>query len=178
MKEKHYKVLAVLVIVLAVGMAGVDVFYTLGGAAMEPPDHSGISANQVVVPGEGKLRDMDRLNGRLADLATPPPGDLRDVNLGMFGYAGDQWRRHRSGETDLLPPGMDFSISFAFSSRDHAYCVIDGVFCREGTAIGGGARVLQIESSRVLVKKGDYEAWIPVGRVIQVQDRKSERAQE
>jgi len=167
------------VIILAVGMAGTDAFYTLGGASMKPPVHSQISTQPVVVPGEGALREMDRLNGRLETLATPPPGDLTGVNLGMFGYAGDEWRRRlRSGETNLLPPGMDFSVSFAFSAQDHAYCVIDGVFCREGTAIGGGARVLKIESSRVLVKKGDYEAWIPVGRDIQVQDQKRERIQE
>jgi|GEM_PF-5264727 len=177
MREKHVAIITVIVVFIAVAGTVANGIYTFGKSVGASAIGSEGGETQLVVPGEGTVREIDRLNARLSELARFPSGDKIPVDLGMLGYVDNEWRRSSVGEGELVPPGMDVSVSFAFSSKRRAYCVIEDTFCRQGSTVAG-AQVVKIEANRVLLRKGDYQVWIPVGRPVQGSNVIREKDQE
>jgi len=179
MKRKHYGVLVFVIMALSVMVVGLDAFYTLGNfdRALHP---SRLRSPLVMsVPGQNALREISRLNAGLASLAIPPEQDSSDVNLALFGYLpGERHRYRKTGKEGLLPSGMDYSISFAFSSNTKGFCVIDKAFFQKGSALKDGARIIEIESRRVLIEKDGFKVWIPVGKSTKLPQAQEERARE
>ncbi len=179
MKRKHYGVLVFVIMVLSVVAVGLDAFHALGNfdTALHP---SRLRSSRVLsVPGQNAMGEMSRLNAGLASLAIPPESDSSDVNLALFGYLPEERHRHRKkGEEGLLPPGMDYSVSFAFSSDTKGFCVIDKAFFQKGSTLQDGARIIEIESSRVLIEKDGFKVWLPVGKGTKLPRTQEERVRE
>ncbi len=179
MKRKHYGVLVFVIMVLSAMAVGLDAFHVLGNYDTALHSSRLRSPRVMSVPGQDALREMGRLNAGLASLAIPPKSDCSDINLALFGYAPEERHRYRkTGEEGLLPSGMDYSISFAFSSDAKGFCVIDKAFCQKGSTLQDGARIMEIESSRVLIEKDGFKVWLPVGKGTKLPRKQEERARE
>jgi len=179
MKRKHYGLLALVVMALSFGAVGLAAFKSLGKSTGESPFLRLKPLETVSAPGPNAIREMERLDTELPSLAHPSGPDVSEVNLGLFGYEPIRKRKYSAvGGESLLPPGMNYSISLAFSSATKGFCVIDGVFCQEGSTLPDGAQIVRVEPRRVLVKKGSFKHWIPVAKSVRSLDRREKKTGE
>ena len=55
---------------------------------------------------------------------------------------------------------MAYNLSFAFYSDRRQICIIDKTIYTEGKELPNGARILKIESRRVLLDQNGHQEWI------------------
>jgi len=116
------------------------------------------------VPGEDVLREMDRLERRIGDLSNPQADDRQNVNLSFLGYVPMAASGHKTGEYDgtIARVEIPYKVSMAFFSSMGSFCVIDGRLYPEGSHLPDGARIMAIESRRVLIEKLSHTEWVRV----------------
>jgi hypothetical protein len=177
MKRKHYGLLAIVAMVLSLAAIGLDAFQSLGKETMVPDSLRLKPPETASAPGPNTLREIERLDAELPGLAHPSASDITQVNLALFGYEPTEEREYTAtGPGILLPPEMGYSLSLAFSGSTKSFCVMDGVFCEEGSVLPDGAHIVRIEPRRVLVQKEAFKQWIPVPDKVQSQQEKGEKS--
>lgn len=163
MKRKHYGLLSVVLILLTLTTTAFYAIKISHRMAEEIRTSRIKPFNSISVPDPAAIKEIDRLDERVMDLAHPKRSDLSPVNLGLFGYQPMKKPKVIKGERKIiLPSHMDYSISLAFSSIAKRFCVIDGAFYTEGSSLPDGGKVVRIEPKRVLIKKYRSKEWIPV----------------
>ena len=179
MKRRHYGVLVIALIGLSVGAVALDAYQNLGGGVGARQRFRLKSLAITSVPGPQMLREMESLDSELQSLAHPTSSDISQVNLGLFGYKPvEKGKYTAAGRRILLPSGIDYSLSLAFSAGTNRFCVIDGFFYKEGSVLPDGSQVARIEPHRVLVKKERFEHWIPVNKKVKSEDHKGKKTGE
>ena len=97
----------------------------------------------------------------MSQLVYPSGSDTRPVDLMLFGYHSTDTPRRASGARESrLPIDMDYVLSFAFVSSRQRVCMIDSIFYGQGDELPDGARILKIESKRVLIQKKRFKKWL------------------
>ncbi len=113
------------------------------------------------VPDQSTVKEMKRLERRMAQLVHPSGSDTRPVDLMLFGYHSTDAPRQASGARGpKLPIDMDYALSFAFVSKRQRVCMIDSMFYGQGDELPDGARILKIEPKRVLIQKKRFKKWL------------------
>lgn len=165
MKRKYYALLAVLLPVLSLAAVALDAFCSQGKGGGVRRSLDSKAMPDVYPPSRAVVKEMERLETQLADLAHPPDSDVFGVNLALFGYhPRGRFRHAYAGSNARFTPDMDYFLSLAFSAKGKGFCVIDGVFFKQGSVLPDGARIITIESDRVLVNKDGFECWISVNK--------------
>jgi hypothetical protein len=165
MKPKHQGFAALLVLCLGLSGAGGFLGYryyapTNGNEPMITPQ---ASIAPISVPGPEEVRLMEKLTPKLAELSVPAAAIAEPVTLTLFGYQpprieggdADEW-------SDESTEDLTYKLTFTFSSGPRRFCIIDGDFYPNGGTLPDGARIMQIESHKVLVRKKESETWIPL----------------
>ncbi|MBW2195472.1 MAG: hypothetical protein JRF37_07855 [Deltaproteobacteria bacterium] len=143
MKRKYYGFLAIAVMLLSLAAIGLDAFQTLGKETMVPHSVRLKTLETVSAPRPNTLREIERLDAELPGLAHPSASDISPVNLALFGYESIQERKFTATGQGILFPEMSYSLSLAFLGGTKGFCVIDGVFCEEGSVLPDGAHIVQ-----------------------------------
>ena len=163
MKRKHYGLLSVALILLALTATTFYAIKVSHRMAKEIRTSRIKPSPSISVPDLAAIKEIEGLEERVMDLARPKRSDLSPVNLGLFGYQPMKKPKAIKRErTIIVPSHMDYSISLAFSSPAKRFCVIDGVFYTEGSSLPDGGEVMRIEPKRVLISKYRSKEWIPV----------------
>jgi len=163
MKRKHYGLLSIALILLTLTATAFYAIKISHRMAEEIRTSRIKPSPSISVPNPAAIKEIDRLEERLMDLAHPKRLGISPVNLGLFGYQPMKKPKVMKRERKIiLPSHMDYSISLAFSSPAKRFCVIDGAFYTEGSSLPDGGKVVRIEPKRVLIKKYRSKEWIPV----------------
>ena len=119
------------------------------------------SLPDIVVPNSSEINEISRLYNRLPDIARPGEEAGGPMDLRLFGY--------RKVEKVVAPPRpiakpaqdpKDYNLSFTFNSDRRSFCIIDQIIYTEGKQLPDGARVLKIESRRILLDQDGHQEWI------------------
>lgn len=177
MKRKHYGLLAIVVMVVSLAAIGLDAFQSLGKDTVVPHSFRLKTLETISAPEPNTLREIERLDAELPSIADPSASDISQVNLALFGYESVQERKYTAtGPGILLPPEMSYSLSLAFLAGTKGFCVIDGVFCEEGSVLPDGAHIVRIEPRRVLIQKEEFRQWVPVTDKLKSQQEKGKKS--
>lgn len=163
MKRKHYGILSVVLILLALAATTFYAIRISHKMAEEIRTSKIKPFNSTSVPDPATIKEIDGLEERAMNLARPKRSDLSPINLGLFGYLPmKKPKAIKRGRKIIVPSHMDYSISLAFSSIAKRFCVIDGAFYTEGSSLPDGGKIVRIEPKRVLISKYRSKEWIPV----------------
>lgn len=116
----------------------------------------------ISVPTISVINEMERLGNEMAALIRPQKSDISHVDLGLFGYQPVIMGRHALRTATGEAVSTDYVLSLAFVSGKRRFCIIDDVFYEEGNSLPDGAEIIQIESSRVMIKSRNIMHWIPL----------------
>jgi len=162
-KRKHYGILSVVLILLALTAT---VLYAIN-ASYKIADEIRISRIKpfpsISVPDSSTIKEIEGLEERIVALGQPRRENISPVDLRLFGYQPmERPKFTKRGRKVILPTRMNYSLTLAFSSGKKRFCVIDGAFYPEGSSLPDGGRIVRIEPNRVLVSKHRLEEWMPV----------------
>jgi len=130
----------------------------------------------VTIPDPKTISEMERLEGKMDQLSHPMASNKAPVDLGLFGYRPISRARYTTaGKKPLLPPGMHYSLTLAFSGGTKRFCVIGGQFYEEGASLPDGARIVKIRANRVLVRKQRFTSWVPVARKVEAKSNHQDK---
>jgi hypothetical protein len=173
MKRKHHALVAFIVMALCLGAVGLNAFQNLAKGEGVRPAFGWKPLTNGSAPPPGIIKEIERLDNQLSSLAHPVGSDAPGVNLTLFGYEPINKPQHKGqGGKMALPPEMNYSLSLAFSAGTRGFCVIDGVFCEQGSVLADGAQIVAVEPYRVLVKKHGIKHWIPMAKKVESEDKK------
>jgi hypothetical protein len=115
----------------------------------------------VVVPNKSEIKEINRLYNRLPDIAQPGEEKGGRLDLQLFGYRKIEKfvTPAKTIEKPVQEP-MDYHLSFTFNSDRRRFCIIDQTIYTEGKELPDGARVLKIESRRILLDQDGHQEWI------------------
>ncbi len=108
---------------------------------------------------------MGELRPRLARLAIPAEPPDRSVDLRLVGYEPVRYpsgRGPRSGPATGSDPFPFHTLSMAFLSPQHSFCVIDDQFHALGETLADGSRITQIRHGRVQLGWQGIREWLEV----------------
>jgi hypothetical protein len=125
------------------------------------------SLPDITGPGPATVKDMCQLEKSMASLVYPSKSEPTAVNLKLWGYQPMQTIRRTALNRQAAPPSrMDYSLTFAFSSKKKRLCIINGSFYSEGSELPGGGEIVKIDPKRVLINKHRFTQWIPLAEKI------------
>lgn len=163
MKRKHYGLLSVCLILLALTATVIYAIRISHKMAEEIRISRVKPFPSISVPDPVTVRRIDELEGRMVSLVYPRISDISQVDLLLFGYKPMQRTTFtKRGREVILPTKMSYSLTLAFSSGKKRFCVIDGNFYPEGSSLPDGGKIERIEANRVLVSKHRFKEWIHV----------------
>ena len=162
MKKKHYGILSAALIFLVAGSA---VLYFIYGPWRKDRDvHPtlGKPLPEMPVPGRAEIKELQKLDAIMADLAFPRRTDYSPVNLVLFGYRPERVNNKLKAkkENDVPAHEKAYKLTFAFASGKKRFCIIDGEFYSEGSTLLDGGTIVKIETVRVLIRKRNLNRWI------------------
>jgi hypothetical protein len=115
----------------------------------------------VAVPNTSEVKEISRLYSSLPDIARPGEEETAAVDLQLFGYRKVEKVVTPAERTEKsVQDAMTYHLSFAFYSDRLRFCIIDKTIYTEGKELPDGARVLKIESRRILLDQNGHEEWI------------------
>jgi len=163
MKRKHYGLLSVALILLALTVTVLYAIKVSHKMAEEIRIGRVRPLPSISVPDPATIKEIEALEDRMIGLAQPRRSEISPVNLSLFGYQPmERPKVVAKGREIILPTHMDYSLTLAFSSGKKRFCVIDGAFYAEGSSLPDGGKIVRIEPNRVLVSKYRLIEWIPV----------------
>ena len=163
MKRKHYGLLSVALILLALSVTVLYAIQVSHRMAEEIRISKIKPFPSISVPDPDIIKEIEGLEEMMIGLAQPRSSNISPVNLSLFGYQPmERPRKAAKGREIILPTHMDYSLTLAFSSGKKRFCVIDGAFYPEGSSLPDGGKIVRIEPNRVLVSKHRLKEWIPV----------------
>ena len=163
MKRKYqglFSIMLILFTLIATVLYAWQVFGTTG---------NGLRVNRlkslpdIISPGPAIVKEMSRLGKSMVSLVYPSISEPTAVNLKLWGYQPMQSIKRTVSNCQAAPPSrMDYSLTFAFSSKKKRLCIINGSFYSEGSELPGGGKIVKIEPKQVLVNKHRLTRWIPL----------------
>jgi hypothetical protein len=161
MRSKYFSLLALVLSLIVMGVVAwfeVSVSRPDGGRAGVGPI---APLSDIPVPAATVLEQMDRLERRMHLLAAPPPGLKTNADLTALGYV-PMITADPGGFGDQNTKDKDYRLTMAFNGRVKRYCIIDDHLYAEGAELPDGARILSIESKRVLIDKASIQQWLEI----------------
>ena len=162
MKRKHHGILSAALIFMVAGAA--VLYFMFGPWRVNRGIHptSGKPLFEMPVPGLTEIREIQKLDAIMADLAFPRRADYDPVNLVLFGYrpARENNDLKVKKENDIPAHKKSYTLTFAFASGKKRFCIIDGEFYSEGSTLLDGGKIVKIETVRVLIRKRNLNRWI------------------
>jgi hypothetical protein len=161
MKKKQAGLISILMICAAVGAISAyalkrfnETDQTIRFAAFKrSPD--------LILPSTEVMSEMQQLDKNMHVFAQPVGTDQTRVKLALFGFEPRKKVKHQAAKMEItVPRDVDYTVTFAFSSGNDRFCLINGRFFTEGSKLADGGRVERIETSRVLIRKGDASRWV------------------
>jgi hypothetical protein len=161
MKKKHSGLVSIGLILSAAAVAFVYYHYgfwkTAQAAAFQPLK----PMPAISIPDENIVREIRQLDRKMDQLLRPATSENVSVDLLLFGYQSFELPDIDSKPTQKkLPVNMEYTLSFSFLSGQRRFCVIDGKFYGEGQTLPDGAKIVTIDSDRVLIQKKQFRKWI------------------
>jgi hypothetical protein len=179
MKRKHHALVALVLMALSSGAVGLHAYQSLAKGDGVRPAFGREPLRSQSAPAPNIIREIEKLDMELSSLAHPASTDPPEVNLTLFGYEPTSKPEHKGqGGEMALPPEMNYSLSLAFSAGTRGFCVIDGVFCEQGSVLPDGAHIVRIEPHHVLIQKGEFLQWIPITDHLKSQHEKEQETGE
>ena len=168
MRAKHQGLAAVVIILSTVVIAAGYAWFT-HEAPTSRSTVRGAAIPEIKIPADAVIEEMERLEGRLRDIARPVLSFPAPVDLAPFGYmpSSNGTGRRQGDRTDVRQP-FDYGITFAFFSDRKRFCIVDEVFYPEGAVLPDGGSISKIESRRVLIHKAGRSEWVPVASDIEI----------
>lgn len=115
----------------------------------------------VAVPNTSEVKEISRLYSSLPAIARPGEEETAPVDLQLFGYRKVERVVAPAASTEKsVQNPMTYHLSFAFYSDRLRFCIIDKTIYTEGKELPDGARVLKIESRRILLDQNGHAEWI------------------
>lgn len=118
----------------------------------------------VYIPSPAVLQKMDAAKRYMAAIAGLQKPDTSPVNLSIFGYRpvsrGISADLSGKKRTRLRPIDSDYRLTLAFSAGKSSFCMINDSLYAPGDTLPGGARVIKIESKRVMIRTLGSDIWI------------------
>ena len=163
LKSKHQNLAVTLVLVCSI-LAGLSyAIYHFQSVSYSESIGSTPVLSQVNVPTSKEMHTMGQLKRKLKDLAAPKESIRGPVALEIFGYRRPGFNRTGANDaSDESLEQLNYVLTFTFSSGSRRFCIIDGVFYPKGAILPDGARIVQIEAYRVLIRKKERQIWIPL----------------
>jgi hypothetical protein len=116
---------------------------------------------EVAVPDIADVKEIRRLHSRLPDIARPGEEESGPINLHLFGYRKvEKVVASAVSMEKTVDEPTTYNLSFAFYSDRRRLCIINKTIYTEGKDLPDGARILKIESRRVLLDKNGHQEWI------------------
>ena len=162
MKRKHHGILSAALIFLVAGAAVLYFMYGPWRVNRGIDSTPGKPLSEMAVPGLTEIKELQKLDAIMADLAFPRRADYGPVNLVLFGY----WPKRENNdlkakkEDDVPAHEKSYILTFAFASGKKRFCIIDGEFYSEGSTLIDGGTIVKIETVRVLIRKRNLNRWI------------------
>jgi hypothetical protein len=179
MKRKHRALVALIFMGLSLGAVGLHAFQSLATGEGVRPAFGWKPLTSQPAPARNIIREIEKLDMELSNLAHPLGSDPPGVNLALFGYQPIRTGEYAAqGGEILLSPEMNYSLSMAFSAGTIGFCVIDGVFYQKDSVLPDGAHIVRIEPHRVLVQKGESLHWIPISESLNSEHQKEKETGE
>ncbi len=130
------------------------------------PGRAGITALPRITPVPEAARElMGKLQPQLARLAIPKEPSDRRVDLRLVGYEPVRYPTGRGPGSGLAAGSDHFPIhtlSMAFVSARHSFCVIDDQFHAQGETLVDGSRIAQIRPGGVQLEWQGIREWLEV----------------
>jgi len=162
MKRKHHGILSAVLIFLVTGAA--VLYFMYGPWRVKRGIHPtlGKPLSEMPVPGPTEIKELQKLDAIMADLAFPRRADYDPVNLVLFGYRPVRENNDLKAkkENDVPAHKKAYTLTFAFASGKKRFCIIDGEFYSEGSTLIDGGTIVKIETVRVLIRKRNLNRWI------------------
>ncbi len=162
MKRKHHGLVAVCLIFTTLFATGVYAFHTFKEAGKKVHINRMKSLPDIIVPNQAEIREMGMLENKINTLVFPVESGRKTANLILFGY---QPFNNKAGHPSRKSPATvksDYSVTFAFYSKNNRFCIINGELYTEGAILPGGEKIAKIEPKRVLINKHRLGMWIPL----------------
>ena len=165
MKAKHQHLVSIACIMLAIGITAAYYASDIWKTDNTVIGRTGIPPLAVYPePSPMEIRLIDQLSPQLELLRHPPvrqkiPSDLRLLGLVTQGADATGSVRAKQAKRQNV---SDFLLSFTFSSGKKRFCIIDGVFYREGDQLPDESRIRKVVSRKVLLEKNGLRNWIHI----------------
>ena len=117
------------------------------------------------LPEPNIIKQVHPLSREMPGLVFPKSPESGTVNLSLFGYRTEKKLPDMPEETqtdgkEAQPSKLEYSLSFAFSSGEKKYCIVDGKFYPEGADLPNGGKIEMIRSNCILVNRHGIGKWI------------------
>ncbi len=162
MKRKHHGILSAVLIFLVAGAS--ILYYMYGTWRVNRGIHTtlGKPLIEMRVPGLTEIKELQKLDAIMADLAFPHRADYDPVDLVLFGYRPERENNELKAKKENDTPAHEkvYKLTFAFAAGKKRFCIIDGEFYSEGSTLLDGGTIVKIETVRVLIRKRNLNHWI------------------
>jgi hypothetical protein len=163
MKPKFTSIIALLVLVTAVGYGGY-LLATRTAAPVKARDILSINKNKTdfTVPPAEDIKAVQRISQHLILISNPQLDQNKGVDLKLFGQHKIVSQYTYNNEPSEVDVEFPYLVTFTFISNDNKYCYINKRFYSLGAVMPDGGRISSIETERVLIVKNNISEWIPV----------------
>ncbi len=175
MKLKHRSLTAVIIMIGIVFISAGYVWYDIQSDVNEIAYAAPMAPVQINVPGSDDVTSMRQLSSKLKAFSLPKELPSGPVPLELFGYhRPDQATASMAADDDAMSDKVSHLLTFTFSSGRRRYCIIDNAFYSLGETLPDGARIIQIDAHKVLIRKNELQFWIPLADPLDMAGNQSE----
>jgi hypothetical protein len=168
MKRKHNGLIAIIIMGAVLLPTAIYAVYSSQIAGGMDTARLRAFPSDFTVPDTGVMKRLSILENEMVDIANPKtPKSTLDRDIRFWRYSSQNYHRYTANgqEQEEIDSKTAHALTFAFTSGEKKFCIIDGSFYTQGAELPGGGKIVQIESGRVRVKKGKSAQWISLSEM-------------
>lgn len=170
MKRKHHGLISIVIIVVVLIPTAIYAVYSLHDPITAKSFHLTGTSSEYAVPNMSIMKEISKLETKMMGLANPIELEsVNDQSIRFWHYSDQHYSRYKT--IDQAGEKVNFkaayALTFTFASGEKKFCIIDGSFYPQGADLPDGGKILEIESGKVCVKKGELTTWISLPETTQ-----------
>ena len=159
MKKKHQGFVFIVIFFISfTGMACYSIYYSDN---LSDSVHLSIPAPlpDLKLPNEKIIAYIEYLKQHLTDLyVAKKHSDI--VDLKLFDWIPHDEKPDERIKTKKIENGFSYTVSLAFYSATHSFCIVDNRLYPEKAVLPDGGKIEKIEDNRVLILKNNKKKWL------------------